>query len=72
VGDYTIFYGVVGRPSLGSLLWFHKGLTYPLKYDANQDQKLAQSVDRPDVTQIVVEQKMFMGTRQLVDFPLLQ
>jgi len=72
VGDYTIFYGIVGRPSLGSLLWFHKGLTYPSKYDATQDQKLARSVDRPEVTQIVVEQKMFVGTRQLVDFPMLQ
>lgn len=72
VGDYTILYGVVGRPSVGPLLWFHKGLTYASKYDANQDQRLAQAVDRPEVTVIVVEEATFMNTSPLVDFPILQ
>jgi 4-amino-4-deoxy-L-arabinose transferase-like glycosyltransferase len=74
VGDYTILYGVVGRPSVGPLLWFHKGLTYPEKYDADLDQRIVQAVDRPDVTGIVVEQITLMNdhTQILHDFPLLQ
>jgi hypothetical protein len=71
IGDYTVLYGVVGRPSRGPLLWFHKGLTYSSQYDLALDKRLAETVEQPDVTQIVVEQICFMGAHQLEDFPLL-
>lgn len=72
LGDYTVLYGVVGRPSVGPLLWFHKGLTYPQQYDQALDERLALAITNPDVTQLVEEEQCFMGGHLLEDFALLR
>ncbi len=71
-GDYSIFYGLTGCLSMGPLLWFHKGLTYPVQYDQTIDAQFAKAISEPDVTQLVVEDQLFTGSRPMDDFALLR
>ncbi len=69
--DYTIFYGLVGKPSPQPLLWFHKGSTFPLKYNATIDQMIVDGLRKNNVQAVVVEKVSFLMTK-LQDFPLLE
>ena len=70
VGDYVVLYGLVGQPSVGPLLWFDHGLSYPADYDQSLDLKLVHAVDQPEITRIIL-QESFRDTHPLEDFPLL-
>jgi hypothetical protein len=71
-GNYTILYAATGKPSLGLLSWFFKGLTYSTEYDPQLDQRFAGLVDQADVTYFVVEEDCPEGSPSpLRDFPKL-
>ena len=70
--DFTMLYGILGRPSPQPLLWFHKGLTYPRKYDRQLDDKIVSSLKRNNVRIIVFEEVSWMNSfATLESFPLL-
>jgi hypothetical protein len=64
VGDTLVTYGLVGRPSIPSNLWFHPGLALPdvseLAFDDYQADLISR-VERQDVRYIVVEGRRRMG-----------
>ena len=71
--DFTIFYALLGVPSPQPILWFHKGLTYPVTYDPDLDQRVVQSLESNDVEIVVIEEKSWYGTgNRLDDFPMLK
>lgn len=70
--DFTFLYGVTGKLSPISLLWFHKGLTYPADYSKELDQQLVTELSSAQVQVIVVERESFLGTKRRLDrLPLL-
>ena len=71
LGNYTILYAATGKPSVGVLSWFFKGLTYSKDYDPEFDRHFAALVDQPDMTYFVTEEDF--GLRyKLQDFPELK
>jgi len=70
LGNHTILYAATGRPSLGPLSWFFKGLTYSQVYDPGLDARFAALVDRPEVTYFVTEEDFGLKYK-LQDFPQL-
>ena len=70
LGNYTILYAATGKPSLGILSWFFKGLTYSKEYDPEFDRRFAALVDQPDVTYFVTEEDFGLKYK-LQDFPRL-
>lgn len=71
LGNYTILYAAADKPSLGTLSWFFKGLTYSQDYDPAFDARFAALVDQPDVTYFVTEED-FGLKHKLEDFPALE
>jgi hypothetical protein len=71
LGNYTILYAATGKPSLGVLSWFFKGLTYSKEYDPEFDRHFAALVDQPDVTYFVTEEDFGLKYK-LQDFPELE
>ena len=71
LGNYTILYAATGKPSVGVLSWFFKGLTYSKEYDPEFDLRFARLVDQPDVTYFVTEEDFGLG-HKLKDFPQLE
>lgn len=74
IGDYSILYGITGRPSIAPSLWFHPGLTMPVAGTTKFQQyerQLAASMLRYHVKYLVLEgEQTFMKVR-LSDFPVL-
>lgn len=71
--DFSIFYGLLNVKSPQPLLWFHKGLTYPHRYDSKLDEWIVNSLKKNNVGIIIIEEKSFFGTElRLKDFPLLR
>lgn len=71
LGNYTILYAATGKPSVGVLSWFFKGLTYSKEYDPGFDRHFAALVDQPDITYFVTEED-FGLRHKLQDFPELE
>jgi len=55
LGDYTILYALTGRPNVGPVSYFYRGLTLPEPYDAVFDAKFASRVDQSDMAYFVLE-----------------
>lgn len=70
LGNYTFLYALTGKPSVGPLSWFFKGLTYSNRYDPALDQKFVAAVDREDMVFFVTEEDFGLEYK-LADFPLL-
>ena len=70
LGNYTILYAATGKPSMGPLSWFFRGLTYSWNYDPVFDERFATQVDQPDVIYFVTEED-FALKYKLADFPAL-
>ncbi len=70
--DFTLFYGILGKPSPQPLVWFQKGITYPATYDAAVDRWVVDELQRNRVEVMVIEARSWSNTRmQLEAFPLL-
>lgn len=70
--DFTLFYGILGKPSPQPLVWFQKGITYPATYDAAVDRWVVDELRRNRVEVVVLEARSWSNTRrQLAAFPLL-
>jgi len=71
--DWTVLYGLAGRPAPGPLVWFHRGLTYTATDASEIDRLLVRSLDRHEVRTVVLERSSWQGTdRRLADFPRLR
>jgi len=74
VGDASILYGLVGRPSVNPVLWFHPRLTIPGRTTPgfqDYERRLLENLRRYQVRYVVVEMDgTFMGTRPAY-FPAL-
>jgi hypothetical protein len=71
--DFTALYGFLKKPSPQPLLWFHKGLTYPRKYDKTLDQWIVSSLKKNKVQTVIVEEiSWFNNALVMKDFPLLE
>jgi len=71
--DFTALYGFLKKPSPQPMLWFHKGLTYPRKYDKILDQWIVSSLKKNSVKTIIVEEiSWFNNSLVMKDFPLLE
>lgn len=74
--DWTILYGLLGRPSPQPLLWFHPGLTYPRDAGPERrslDRRLVEALEARRVQTFVLERTSWLGTKaRLADFPRLR
>ena len=71
--DFTIFYALLGVPSPQPVLWFHKGLTYPVQYDEMLDNWIVRDLIKNKVEIVIIEKSSFIGTDfRLNDFPVLK
>ncbi|NOY75238.1 MAG: hypothetical protein GXP32_05540, partial [Kiritimatiellaeota bacterium] len=71
--DFTALYGFVGTSSPQPLLWFHKGLTYPMEYDKRLDEWIVASLKKNKIDTVVLEEFSWFTTgERLNDFPLLK
>jgi hypothetical protein len=74
MGDTSILYALTKRPSISPSLWFHYGLTYPLKGTRNfrtYQKQLIDNIEIYNVKYIIVEgSETMMGTK-LEDFEAL-
>lgn len=55
LGHYTIFYALTGRPNIGPVSYFYRGLTFPSAYDPEYDQNFTARIDHPDVVYFILE-----------------
>jgi hypothetical protein len=70
--DFTALYGFTGKSSPQPLLWFHKGLTYPKKYDKHLDEWIVESLKKNKIDTVVFEEASWFGSYLMLnDFPLL-
>ncbi len=70
--DWTILYGLLGKPSPQPLVWFDPGITYPMVYSQKIDNWLVESLEGKQVNIIVLEKVSYIGTmHRLTDFPLM-
>jgi hypothetical protein len=71
--DFAVLYGLVGVRPPQPLVWFHRGLTYPARYDAALDRRVVAELEQASLRYVVVESVTFLGTeKRLRDFPLLR
>ncbi len=71
--DFTIFYSLLDVPSPQPVLWFHRGLTYPRRYDPGLDKWIVRDLDKNRVEIIILEEKSFFRTQpRLKNFPMLK
>ncbi len=71
--DFSILYGLTGKPSPQPLLWFHNGTIYMDPYDPALDRWVVDSLVRNEVKIIILEEESYHGTAErLADFPLLR
>ncbi|MFA5357048.1 MAG: hypothetical protein WC301_06605 [Candidatus Omnitrophota bacterium] len=70
--NFTFFYGLLDAPSPQPLLWFHKGLTYHVIYDAALDKWIVDSLGKNEVRAIIIEDKPDYNHYMLNDFPALK
>jgi hypothetical protein len=72
--DMTMLYGIVGKTSPQPLLWFHHGLTYPLRYEAGLDRRIVDSLEQNGVEIVVLQNAAWFGnaSEQLAHFPILE
>ncbi len=70
--DWTILYGLLGRPSPQPLLWFHPGLTYLREGAPDLDRRIVRSLEEHRVATVVLERTSWFGTSaRRADFPAL-
>jgi len=55
LGNYTFLYALTGRPNVGPISYFFKGLTLPSRYDPQLDSNFASRVNHQDITYFVLE-----------------
>jgi hypothetical protein len=68
--DFTILYGLAGVPSPQPLLWFHEGVTYSRRANADLDRRIVADLRRNDVAVFVLEQVSWFNTGdRLSHFP---
>ena len=67
--NFTLFYGLLNVPSPQPLLWFHKGLTYHVLYNANLDKWVVDDLKKNMVKIIILEDKPAYNYYILNDFP---
>jgi hypothetical protein len=71
--DFTLFYGLLGRPSPQPLLWFHEGVTYSREDNGPLDARIVAALELNKVTVYIREQSAWFDTgARLDDFPLLR
>jgi hypothetical protein len=71
--DFTLVYGLVGRPSPQPVVWFHEGVTYSRENNADLDGEIVASLRRNHVEVYVWEQAAwFPPGERLDDFPALE
>ncbi len=71
--DATMLYGLTGHVSPQPLLYFHPGQSFLLSDRAELDRDILASLQRNNVTIVVLERASFMGThKQLAGFPRLR
>lgn len=71
--DCVVLYGLAGQEPPQPLLWFHPGLTYPHRYDAELDRRVVDGLERHGVRYVVLESVSFLGSeKRLSHFPLLR
>jgi hypothetical protein len=71
--DMTILYAIVGEISPQPLLWFHRGLTYPLSDNSRLDRRIVDSLEQNAVEIVVLQKEAWFGTasEQIAHFPIL-
>ncbi len=68
--DFTIFYGLLGKPSPQPLLWFHEGVTFSAKENRWLDRRIRESLEKAQVEIFVLEQLSWFNTGKRLDrFP---
>ena len=74
--DFTIFYGLTGRPSPQPLVTFNKGLTYPARYDPALDAWMVRALEQHQVEIVVLEEVSFRdagNSREMLrEFPKVE
>jgi 4-amino-4-deoxy-L-arabinose transferase-like glycosyltransferase len=71
--DCVVLYGLAGQEPPQPLVWFHPGLTYSHRYDAELDRRVVDGLERHGVRYVVLESVSFLGTeKRLSHFPLLK
>jgi hypothetical protein len=71
--DFTVLYGISGKTPPQPLLWFHRGLTYPMVYSESLDARIIESLKKNQIECVVLETESYLGTQnRLGDFPLLR
>ena len=73
VGDETIIYGLTGKPSVTSFLWFHPGLVWENDAASWRDMEdaLINNLDRYDVTKVIIPANVGWAFWQISSFPRL-
>lgn len=71
LGNYTIFYALTGRPNVGPVSYFFKGLTFPSIYDPQFDRDFAARIDQPDMDYFILEDPADRNGL-LAEFPLVR
>jgi hypothetical protein len=64
--DTTLLYGLTGRPSPQPLLYFHPGQSFAPSDQPLLDRQIVASLQRNDVTIVVLERASYMGTHRLL------
>ncbi len=68
--DFTMLYGIVGKPNPQPICWFHPGVTYSAKGEPSLDRWIASDLKRNEVEVIVLEKCAWLGLDMLDRFPL--
>lgn len=69
--NFTLFYALLNVPSPQPILWFHKGLTYHVLYDASLDKWIVDDLKKNKVEIMIIEKKPPYYHNTLDDFPQL-
>jgi hypothetical protein len=68
--DFTVFYGLLGKPSPQPVLWFHEGVTYAKGSNADLDERIVTALEANDVRVFVLEQVAWFNTGERLNaFP---
>ncbi|MGQ9617460.1 MAG: ArnT family glycosyltransferase [Candidatus Aminicenantia bacterium] len=71
--DFTFLYGVLKTTPPQPILWFHKGLTYPLKYAPYLDNWIVRDLKKNNIGIFIFEECSWFGTEKTINsFPLLK
>jgi hypothetical protein len=71
--DFTIFYGLLERPSPQPVLWFHEGVTYARASTDELDERIVRDIEANGVRILVLEQVSWFNTgERLNDFPRMK